>query len=626
MHRMAWLKAAARTLWSRILGPRLDERFAGRIRKEQLAAILRLTPAMMLANLANGSMLLYAFWAGGPRWFLVVWFAALCMTAALGLRAWLRSRKRQPPLTVSTRGIRRAVWHGFTLGAVWAVIPVILFADADGPQRVLLAALMTGMIAGGGFALSTVPPAALAYASVMILSSMAVLLATGEPIYLMVAALLLTYSLIVGRSIFWHADLFAERLDSQFDLEHQRELIGILLRDFEESASDWLWEIDADGRLQHVSHRLADVMGQDETVLQGRRLVDLFSPVDRRPSTGNDQGQVADLLACLERRSSFRDCTIDVMIGDEQRSWSLSAKPVYDVQGTFKGYRGVGTDVTDKILAERKLAYLAHTDPLTDLANRSCLDSGLTDAFGELETLGQGFGIVCLDLDGFKAVNDTFGHGAGDRLLAIVGRRLKRCARSGDIVARVGGDEFAVLQKATDQPDAGMALAKRIVTTLAAPFDLEGQRVALGASVGVAIADWDGDDPKTLMKHADQALYCAKRRGRGRCVRYRPGMAKEAQALPPLGRDLTGALACSDMERCQQPIPLADSSDVVAIDASPARQHRMLGLVPAATFPPVAEETGRIADLAALPPIVPAESRNDGQATLAARSTRRRRS
>ena len=203
--RMLGLWPCGWSVWRWLGEPVLDERFAGRIRKEQLGAILRLTPAMMLANLVNGGVLIFAFRDSASRIFLPVWFIALCLTIALSMRAWFRSRHRPAPHTVSARGVRRAVWHAFTLGSVWAAVPINLFIDAGGPQRLLLAVLMTGMIAAGGFGLSTVPPAAFVYSFVMLGSSFLVLFISAEPIYLYVAVLLVTYGLIIGRGILWHA-------------------------------------------------------------------------------------------------------------------------------------------------------------------------------------------------------------------------------------------------------------------------------------------------------------------------------------------------------------------------------------------------------------------------------------
>jgi diguanylate cyclase (GGDEF)-like protein len=263
------------------------------------------------------------------------------------------------------------------------------------------------------------------------------------------------------------------------------------------------------------------------------RLTDLLRQAERggifdRRKSG-DQDLLEGLVQCMSERKPFRDRTVYVQAGRERRFWSLSAKPVHDSDGNFKGYRGVGTDVTDKTRAERKLAYLAHVDALTNLANRSSLEIHLAEAFRSLRTGGERFSLICLDLDGFKAVNDSYGHAAGDQLLALVGKRLARCVREGDIVARVGGDEFAILQKADDQPKAGLALAQRVVATLASPFNIQGRQVTLGASVGVAQGGRDGSNPMSLLRHADLALYRAKRCGRGRYLLYHPRMAQEAE-------------------------------------------------------------------------------------------------
>ena len=173
------------------------------------------------------------------------------------------------------------------------------------------------------------------------------------------------------------------------------------------------------------------------------------------------------------------------------------------------------TDVSERKRKEAEIAYMARHDPLTGLANRTLLGERIDQAFARTRRLHEGFALLCLDLDGFKAVNDTRGHPAGDALLRIVADRVSGCVRELDLVARLGGDEFAIVQAATEREEDVEALAKRILTAVNAPYDLGGFRTVIATSIGIAMAPRDGADVEQLMKAADIALYRAKSEGGG---------------------------------------------------------------------------------------------------------------
>jgi diguanylate cyclase (GGDEF)-like protein len=181
----------------------------------------------------------------------------------------------------------------------------------------------------------------------------------------------------------------------------------------------------------------------------------------------------------------------------------------------------VHEDITQKRRFEEQIAYLARHDPLTHLLNRGAM---LEDFERMLlrHARGEPLAVLCLDLDHFKAVNDLFGHSAGDALLRQVADRLRVCAHKTDLIVRLGGDEFAVLQCGQPQPTASTALALHMVEILSQPYDLHGQSVRIGTSIGISMAPGDGIDPDTLLKNADLALYQAKGGGRGTFRYFRP--------------------------------------------------------------------------------------------------------
>lgn len=182
------------------------------------------------------------------------------------------------------------------------------------------------------------------------------------------------------------------------------------------------------------------------------------------------------------------------------------------------GWVDLQEDITERRQAEQQISWLARHDPLTELANRHFFREELEKAF---ET-GKSFAVYYLDLDHFKEVNDTYGHPMGDALLKCVAKRLRNAVRQTDVVARLGGDEFALIRHNAPRIDQNDTLAQRILRDLHQPFDLQGQKLRIGASVGIAVAPNAGSTADAIMKHADVALYCAKTSGRGTHVVFQP--------------------------------------------------------------------------------------------------------
>ena len=227
---------------------------------------------------------------------------------------------------------------------------------------------------------------------------------------------------------------------------------------------------------------------------------------------------------------------------------AVSQRPMQD-----GGWVAVHEDITERRRAEAKIAHLARHDMLTNLPNRVLFREHLENAFERIQP-GRGFAVHCLDLDHFKTVNDTLGHPIGDELLKLVAVRLIEAVPSTDFIARIGGDEFAVVQTNVSRPEQCSQLASRIVELVSRPYDIDGRHIVIGTSIGIAIAPNDGANPDLLLKNADMALYLAKGDGRGTHRFFEREMDKRLQSRRALELDLRKAIANGEFEVYYQPI------------------------------------------------------------------------
>ncbi|HLG84006.1 MAG TPA: ATP-binding protein [Bradyrhizobium sp.] len=318
-----------------------------RIYAKQIDAVVALTPITMIVNLINVSIVLAVFWNEGANLFLACWAFMIAGVAALAVRSFLRSR-RSKPKEASPRAIRHMMRQAFVLAAVWGLLPVVLLHRIEPMQQLILACLVSGMIAGGAFALSILPRAGLIYMWTMTLLSALALFLCGTGPYLVTGVFLILFAGFMSRNVVAHGKLFFENLKAQFQLQRQTEIISLLLKEFQENASDWLWQTDADGRLVHVSARFAEAAQLPASLLKGAHfdeVLEMLCPEDATAAAG--------VIAVLERQEPLHEIGLRVFAGDAMRLWSLTAKPLHDSDGQFGGYRGVGHDMTERWRAER---------------------------------------------------------------------------------------------------------------------------------------------------------------------------------------------------------------------------------------------------------------------------------
>ncbi len=251
-------------------------------------------------------------------------------------------------------------------------------------------------------------------------------------------------------------------------------------------------------------------------------------------------------------------------------------------------------DITDWKEAQAQIAHMARHDALTNLPNRTLFHEELEQALTRI-TRNEQVAVLCIDLDHFKDVNDSLGHPVGDDLLKEVAHRLSDCVRKTDTVARLGGDEFAIVQAGGElQAAHASALASRLVEVMAVPYDIQGQQIIIGASVGVSVAPNDGTDPDQLLRNADMALYLAKADGRGAYRFFEPGMDARAQARRLMMLDLRAALVRNEFEVYYQPIYDLETDRIICFEALVRWNHPLRGMIMPQNFIALAEESGLI--------------------------------
>ena len=325
----------------------LSERQVRRIRAKQIDAVTRLIPVTMAVTMLNVAIVLIMFWGRGWNDFLAIWGLTLAATASLAVRSWRRSHQN-PPQEASTRAGRQMLRQAFFLAAIWGALPLALFSRIEPTGQLILACLMVGMMSGGAFTLSTFPRAGLVYLATMTVACAGALLLCGTGPYLVTSVFLLLFAFFMARNIVSQGNLFLGNLKAQLELERQTEIISLLLKDFQENASDWLWQTDADGHLVDVPQRFADVAQLPLPLLKGSHfadVLDMLCPEDKRAAY--------NVVGLMEQNEPLHEMNLTVVAGGEARLWSLTAKPAYDRDGQFLGYRGFGRDVTERWRAEK---------------------------------------------------------------------------------------------------------------------------------------------------------------------------------------------------------------------------------------------------------------------------------
>ncbi len=549
---------------------------------------LRIVRMMVLGVLINAcAMLLVLFGTvGTPQ---LTLFAA--STALAGFhRLWaadphLRGKHRARRLRRAFRW--NAWWMGLNMG-----VPLALWLPHVPPgAQLLLAVCGITQIASAAYTMRTLPLSATAFIALQALGLAVGLARIGNAPAATAVLVLIGAAGMLIRMTFISQHLFIRRILADRELATSNWTVQVLLNEYEQTGSDWLYELDRNHCLVNVSPRFAERAGRSVAELEGQPLAALF--------TGDAIRDTLDAALATRRPLHGAILALANPGGTVQRWWSVSGRPSQAGGGGQVAWRGLMSDVTDHRMAERRAYQMAHYDALTGLPNRTLFDRTLGELLDEREA-AETVALLHLDIDHFKAVNDEFGHPTGDAYLRMFATRLGSALEASGlggarrVMARLGGDEFAIAFAGNDACDHAVRLAQLLVETMAQPFALIDLDIAGGVSIGLALAPLHAEDRHQLFSYADMALTRAKRDGRGLWEMFEPGMDEALHERHAIARELRHAVPRGELRLFLQPLVDVPSEAKTGYEALLRWQHPERGLVPPDVFIPIAEETGLI--------------------------------
>ncbi len=577
-----------------------------RVYAEQISHLYSHTKLTFIVTFLNGSLLVLVLWPYIQHTVIVSWFVALSVvTICRGLLAAHFSREISLSSSIRTWHYAYLIGAGLS-GIVWGSAALFLFAAGTFEAQMLLIMVLAGMTAAATSVLSARMETFLAFALPTLSPLAGQLIIQGGTLSVTMAGLTVIFMIgmtVVARAM--HQTLktsFELRFDNRNlikEIERRHQTEEALFQEKDrlqitlEALSEGVVITGADATIKYLNPAAERLCGWSNEDSIGNSIENLFPMLEEH--TGEKSS--CALITCLQTVNRVeKNILLHTRHGQDQIIEEI-ATPLKNRAGKVSGAVTVMRDVTEARKHRQELVFQANHDLLTQLPTRALLMDRLKHSISRAQRACHLVALLFMDLDRFKNVNDSLGHAAGDALLNLVAQRLTKGVRDEDTVARLGGDEFVVLVEEIQQPNAVAITARKLIDLLGTPFLVENHAISVTASIGITLFPKDGDNPETLLKNADTAMYRAKELGRNNIQFYAEEMNIRALHRLKLEQALRYAVARDEFILNYQPQIELASGKIVAVEALVRWERPDYGKVFPDDFIPIAEESGAIVEI-----------------------------
>lgn len=570
----------------------LTDAAANRMRRGQIRGSIEQMRVFLAANTFFAPALSFQAWNSGINALVILWTIGMLVFSSALFFSWNSTYKTDG----NRKDLRRFVLETYVNSGIWAVGMALFYPVVSGDQKAVVTAIMAGSLALGTVGFSRTPAAAFAYLGGQTVGSFTIALvagiATGSGTDYMIAFLALAAGGGIFNAVLERAKSSMRAFNDREALAEKSEVVDLLLKDYEEQSTEWLWQTNDALCIERAPQPVLDMLG----VSPAKKST--FSLLDAISERNSDEAcpDLARLQAAFSSKVEFHDVLLSITdVQNGVRRWiMMRGRPQFE-NDRFSGFRGIFADATAMVEAKKQVEFLATHDSLTGIHNRNSLQ----DRLERLDPNKDFAGVFLIDLDGFKQVNDSYGHGVGDELLQVVAERLCNIISPGDFVARLGGDEFLVLATSPKElllPELA-AIGDCLVRDLSQPYLIDNLDLSLSASIGLARFPFDSKNGEELLVQVDLALYAAKNGGRNQCCTFVEDMQKGLQKRLIVTERLKKAIAAEEIVPFYQPQYSLIDGGLVGFEALARWADAELGFVGPDIFVPVAEQTGLIGRL-----------------------------
>lgn len=567
----------------------LGEQSAKRLRRSQIRGAIRQSRLFVMGNTLFAPFLSFQAWDMADPRLVIGWTVIMVSFSWWLFWAWRDGDKAEG----THEDMRTLVAQTRLVSFLWCLGMVLFYPYVEGDAKVILTTVMAGSLMLGTFGYSPAPPAAFWYLGIHATTLVFVPFyhgAFGGTVSdFMIGLLALIASFEVFSTTLERAKAQMKAFKNTETLAQKNEVVDLLLKDYEEQGAEGTWRTNESGHLVACSRHVLESLNINESQAINTDFLSLLfaSQIE------NESDSLKKAAIAVSLREDFHDVNLPITDSETGRvRWmNLRGRPQFD-EGMFIGYRGIVADATATIEAKREIQYLAEHDSLTRLFNRNLVQQRLS----ELNAQQDSVVLYLIDLDGFKQVNDSYGHTIGDELLKLIADRISQTVGSNGLVARLGGDEFCVVVTKDDRlPDALLeSLGARLIWVISQRCAIQQYDISISASIGTAQFPRDTEEGVNLLNLADLALYAAKENGRNRCTAFKRSMQEGLQRLHFVAERLRQAVDQNEVYPVYQPQYSAKSGQLIGLEALARWEDAELGLVGPDVFIPIAEDTGLI--------------------------------